>query len=107
MKNIIKIILPIVFVISTVSASDSGKKVFEKYCWGCHHQTSMAFGPSFEEIANKRSRGEIQGHIMSPQSTYEQLGHKRSVMPAFSDKLSQKELDLITDFIYSFKNKKD
>jgi hypothetical protein len=26
-------------------------------------------------------------------------------MPAFSDKLSQKELDLITDFIYSFKSK--
>ena len=44
---------------------------------------------------------------MSPKSTYEQLGHKRSVMPSFSDKLSQKDLDVITDFIYSFKNKKD
>jgi len=107
MNNILKVVLPIVFVISTASASDSGKKVFEKYCWGCHHQTAVAFGPSFEDIANKRTRGEIQGHIMSPKSTYEQLGHKRSVMPPFSDKLSQKELDLITDFICSFKNKKD
>ena len=107
MNNILKVVLPIVFVISTATANDSGKKVFEKYCWGCHHQTSVAFGPSFEDIANKRTRGEIQGHIMSPKSTYEQLGHKRSVMPPFSDKLSQKELDLITDFIYSFKNKKD
>lgn len=107
MNNILKVILPVVFVISTASASDSGKQIFEKYCWGCHHQTSVAFGPSFEDIANKRSRGEIQGHIISPKSTYKQLGHKRSVMPPFSDKLSQKDLDVITDFIYSFKNKKD
>lgn len=107
MNDILKVVLPIVFVISTVTASDLGKQVFEKYCWGCHHQTAVAFGPSFEDIANKRTRGEIQGHIMSPKSTYKQLGHKRSVMPPFSDKLSQKELDLITDFIYSFKNKKD
>ena len=83
----------------------TGKKVFETYCWGCHHQTSVAFGPSFEQIANQRTRGEIQGHIVSPKSTYKQLGHKRSVMPAFGDKLSQKELDLITDFILSFKGK--
>ena len=107
MNNILKVILLVVFVMSSVSASVTGKQVFEKYCWGCHHQTSVAFGPSFEDIANKRSRGEIQGHIMSPKSTYEQLGHKRSVMPAFSDKLSQTDLDVITDFIYSFKNKKD
>ena len=100
-------VLFIIFLTSAFAQSLSGEKIFTQYCWGCHHQTSVAFGPSFEDIANKRSRGEIQGHIMSPKSTYEQLGHKRSVMPAFGDKLSQKELDLITDFIYSFKNKKD
>ena len=107
MNNILKVVFPIILLSSIVEASDPGKKVFEKYCWGCHHQTSVAFGPSFQEIADKRSRGEIQGHIVSPKSTYKQLGHKRSVMPSFSDKLSQKELDLITDFIYSFKSKKD
>jgi len=79
----------------------TGKKVFETYCWGCHHQTSVAFGPSFEEIATKRSEGEIKGHITDPKSMYKQLGHKRSVMPAFN--LSPKELDLITEFILSFK----
>lgn len=84
----------------------SGEKVFRDYCWGCHHQTSVAFGPSFEQIANKRTKAEIQGHIIAPKSMYKQLGHKRSVMPSFKDTLSQKELDLITDFILSFKTKK-
>ncbi len=79
----------------------TGKSVFETYCWGCHHQTSVAFGPSFEDIASKRSEGEIKGHIIDPKSMYKQLGHKRSVMPAFD--LSPKELDLITQFILSFK----
>jgi len=107
MSNILKVVFTIILLSSIAKANDPGKVVFEKYCWGCHHQTSVAFGPSFEQIANKRSRGEIQGHIISPKSTYKQLGHKRSVMPPFSDKLSQKELDLITDFIYTFKSKKD
>ena len=81
----------------------TGKKIFETYCWGCHHQTSVAFGPSFEDIASKRNEGEIKGHITDPKSMYKQLGHKRSVMPAFD--LSPKELDLITQFILSFKPK--
>ena len=79
----------------------TGQKVFETYCWGCHHQTSVAFGPSFEQIASKRSEGEIKGHIIDPKSMYKQLGHKRSVMPAFD--LTPQELDLITQFILSFK----
>ncbi len=110
MKHILKLVFFAMLLSSISNASSldnksltTGEKVFRAYCWGCHHQTSEAFGPSFQEIANKRSIGEIQGHIVSPKSTYEQLGHKRSVMPAFGDKLSQKELDLITDFILSFK----
>lgn len=108
MNNIIKLLFTTIFLSNIVNATDlnSGEKVFKAYCWGCHHQTSVAFGPSFQDIANKRDRGEIQGHIISPKSTYKQLGHKRSVMPSFSDTLSQKELDLITDFIFSFKDKK-
>ncbi len=107
MNYILKLTFFVVFISSTTNASSltTGDKVFKAYCWGCHHQTSVAFGPSFEDIANKRTRGEIQGHIVSPKSTYKQLGHKRSVMPAFGDTLSQKELDLITDFIYKFKGK--
>jgi mono/diheme cytochrome c family protein len=66
----------------------------------------VAFGPSFAQIANKRTKAQIQGHIINPKAMYKQLGHKRSVMPAFGDKLSQKELDLITKFIQSFKGVK-
>jgi mono/diheme cytochrome c family protein len=82
----------------------NGESVFKQYCWGCHHQTSVAFGPSFEEIANTRTVGEIQGHIIAPKSTYKQLGYKRSVMPSFKDELSQKELTAITNFILSYKS---
>jgi len=82
-----------------------GESVFKTYCWGCHHQTSVAFGPSFESIANKRTIGEIQGHIIAPISTYKQLGHKRSVMPSFKEKLNQNELDAITSFILQYKSK--
>ncbi|MEA2019124.1 MAG: c-type cytochrome [Campylobacterota bacterium] len=110
MKYIMKPVLFVILLSLSVNANSTeskslttGEKVFRAYCWGCHHQTSEAFGPSFQEIANKRDVSEIQGHIVSPKSTYKQLGHKRSVMPAFGEKLSQKELELITNFILSYK----
>ncbi len=107
MNNIAKSLFFIILLSNLIYASslNTGEKVFKAYCWGCHHETSVAFGPSFAEIANKRDVSEIQGHIVSPKSTYKQLGHKRSVMPPFGEKLSQKELDLITEFILSFKDK--
>ena len=104
-----KVIISTILLLSIANSSsqlDTGEKVFRAYCWGCHHQTAVAFGPSFKQIANKRTKGQIQGHIISPKSMYKQLGHKRSVMPTFKDKLSQKELNLITDFILSFKGVK-
>ena len=88
------------------ASKDSAEKVFKTYCWGCHHQTSMAFGPSFKDIANKRTKGEIMGYITSPQSMYKQQGYKRSVMPEFAEKIPVKELELIADYILSFKEVK-
>ena len=102
----IPLVLIFLFNISNASQVD-GEKIFKQYCWGCHHETSVAFGPSFEQIANQRTVAEIQGHIIAPKSMYKQLGHKRSVMPSFKDELSQEQLDAITDFILSFKSKKD
>ena len=102
----IPLVLIFLFNISNASQVD-GEKIFKQYCWGCHHETSVAFGPSFEQIANQRTVAEIQGHIIAPKSMYKQLGHKRSVMPSFQDKLSQEELDAITDFILLYKSKKD
>ena len=81
-----------------------GKKVFETYCWGCHHQTAMAFGPPFNQIAASRSKEEIMAYVISPESMYKQFGYKRSVMTQLH--LSDKELDTISDYILSYKGKK-
>ena len=81
-----------------------GKKVFETYCWGCHHQTAMAFGPPFSQIAKKRTKAEIEAYIASPKSMYKAFGYKRTVMTQLH--LNAKELDLISDYILSFKGKK-
>ena len=83
---------------------NKGEKLFKDYCWGCHHQTSMAFGPSFKEIANKRNDGEIISQIIDPANTYKQLGFKRNAMPAFDD-LSMQEVKELVKFIKSFKDK--
>jgi mono/diheme cytochrome c family protein len=102
-----KIILILIAIISLNAKSlNSGDDVFREYCWGCHHQTSLAFGPSFTQIANSRTKTQIITHIMSPKSDYKSLGYRRSVMPSFGDTLSPKELELITGFIQSFKTKK-
>jgi len=83
----------------------NGKKLFQEYCWGCHHQTAQAFGPSFKSIANKRNRGEIIAQIVAPEKTYKRLGYSINSMPAFND-LNTEELESLTDYIYKFKDKK-
>ncbi len=82
-----------------------GERLFKEYCWGCHHQTAEAFGPSFKNIANKRNKGEIVAQIIDPANTSGRLGYKRSSMPAFDD-LNATEVDLLADFILSFKDKR-
>jgi len=92
---------------STLHAADmeSGEKLFKEYCWGCHHQTAEAFGPSFRTIARKRSRELIMAQIADPQHTYRQLGYSRNSMPAFAD-LNQSQLERLCDYIISFKDAK-
>jgi mono/diheme cytochrome c family protein len=80
-----------------------GKKVFERYCWGCHHQTAVAFGPPFEEIASKRSSEEIEAMITDPKAVSKVFGYKRNAMPPF--KLTPIELEAITNYILSYKPK--
>ncbi len=46
-------ILVLLFCINLQASQNDGEKLFKKYCWGCHHETSMAFGPSFNQIANQ------------------------------------------------------
>jgi mono/diheme cytochrome c family protein len=86
-----------------LSAKDlTGKKVFETYCWGCHHQTAVAFGPSFSQIASQRNADEIRAMITDPAATSKVLGYKRNAMPPFT--LNEEELKLITAYILSFKD---
>ncbi len=89
----------LIFTIA-LSASD-GKEVFETYCWGCHHQTAVAFGPPFEEIASKRNASEIKAMITSPKDVSKVFGYSRNAMPSF--RLSDDNLTAITNYILSYK----
>jgi len=74
MKKILFIILNILFINSLLANDLNNKQdIFTAYCWGCHHQTSMSFGPSFEQIANTRDIGQIQAHILNPKLTIKLL----------------------------------
>jgi len=84
-------------------SSANGQRVFETYCWGCHHQTAVAFGPPFSEIASKRTASEIVAMIIDPKAVSKIFGYKRSAMPAFT--LKPDELKSITSYILSYKQK--
>ncbi len=94
----------IILILTSLSQAADGKKVFETYCWGCHHQTAVAFGPSFAEIASKRNADEIRAMITDPASVSKAFGYKRNAMPAFT--LNEEELKAITSYILSFKAEK-
>jgi len=80
-----------------------GEEIFREKCWGCHHQTATAFGPSFKDIASKRSEDEIRAMISDPESVSKVFGYKRNAMPKFQ--LNEYQLKSITDYILSFKGK--
>ncbi len=101
MNRAITSLFSLIFISSLLYA-DSGKKVFESYCWGCHHQTATAFGPSFAEIASKRTAQEIKAMITDPKSVSKLFGYKRNAMPKLN--LKPDELNAITAYILSFKD---
>ncbi len=105
MKKSIFFVASFALLIASEPTSQTGEALFRAYCWGCHHQTSEAFGPSFREIANKRTPELIMAQIADPQHTYKKLGYKRNSMPSFGD-LNSTQLQTITDFILQFKDKK-
>ena len=98
-----KIILLTLLSSFLFSSDMDGKKVFETYCWGCHHQTAVAFGPPFSEIADKRTRDEIKAYILEPKAMYKAFGYKRTVMTQLE--LNDKEIASITDYILLYKGK--
>ncbi len=102
MKKIYLIILMLSVLLSANGLD--GKKVFETYCWGCHHQTAVAFGPPFTEIADKRTKDEIKAYILEPKAMYKAFGYKRTVMTQL--KLSDQEIEAISNYVTSYKGKK-
>jgi mono/diheme cytochrome c family protein len=78
-----------------------GYSIFKEKCWGCHHQTAMAFGPPFSEIAKNRDEALMISQIMDPKHTYKELGYRRNAMPKFE--FNDKELKAIVEYIKSFK----
>jgi len=80
---------------------ESGEKIFSTLCWGCHHPTAEAFGPSFRTIAQKRTENQIKSQILRPDLIYRALGYKRNSMPSFV--MSENDLNNIAIYIMSFK----
>ncbi len=104
MKKLLPFLL-FIFLTSSNGKDNLSMKVFKEYCWGCHHQTAKAFGPSFREIANKRRRDEIIAQILSPKEMSKKLGYKRNSMPSFND-LNASQIEAIVNYILTFKDKK-
>ena len=99
-----KIYLTILMLSISLNASElDGKKVFETYCWGCHHQTAVAFGPPFTEIADKRTKDEIKAYIIEPKAMYKAFGYKRTVMTQL--KLNDNEIEALSEYILTYKGK--
>lgn len=84
-------------------AQPQGKNVFQKYCMGCHHETIVAFGPPFAEIAARRSEEEIRLHIAMPKESAAAHNYKINSMPVIP--LTAREMDDIVAYIASFKGK--
>ena len=98
-KNFIFFFL-IMYLFNFSTLASSGKEVFETYCWGCHHETAVAFGPPFEEIASRRTADQIKAMITDPKSVSKVFGYRRNAMPPFI--LSESNLTAITQYILSF-----
>ncbi len=105
-KIIVVALLPWILLAKAPDSKESeGYKLFKEYCWGCHHQSAEAFGPSFRSIANKRTPQQIMAQIVDPKSVSKTLGYKRNSMPPFND-LNASQIESLTNFIISFKDKK-
>ena len=102
MRNL-SVLFLMVFAVTSPGWAISGKKVFETYCWGCHHQTAVAFGPPFEQIASQRDAATIRAMISDPKSVSRALGYRRNAMPKLT--LTEEELQAITAYILSYKPK--
>jgi cytochrome c551/c552 len=97
------IVFTAVAMTAFAAQNEAGFKLFKRYCWGCHHQTAEAFGPSFQKIAHLRNKPTIMAMMTDPEATSKVLGYKRNSMPSFSD-LTPAQKEALADYILSFKD---
>ncbi|MBT9584825.1 c-type cytochrome [bacterium] len=74
-----------------------GQQVFMERCWGCHHPTQEAFGPSLQEIFRRRTPAEIMAQILDPEGMHGQLGYQRNAMTR--QNLTPEELQALLAFM--------
>ncbi|MDN3515189.1 MAG: nitrite reductase [Candidatus Brocadia sp.] len=82
-----------------------GGEVFRQKCWGCHHPTHEAFGPSFKWIYENRNENTIRAYISHPHATYSALGYARTSMPEI--KTGAEEMEFLLSFIKESAHAKD
>ena len=73
-----------------------GEGVFLEKCWGCHHPTERAFGPSFRWISRHRTPSQILAQLADPKAAAKHLGGL-GVMPRIP--LTQEEIRALLAFI--------
>lgn len=80
-----------------------GEEVFKAKCWGCHHQSAEAFGPSFKDIADRLNEGEMIAHIENPAAAAKAQGYPRALMPTLG--LTPLETLSVVEYVKSFADK--
>ncbi|RME84667.1 MAG: hypothetical protein D6785_05300 [Planctomycetota bacterium] len=81
--------------------SSLGREVFMGKCWGCHHQTQKAFGPSFRWIIRHRKKSQIVAQMIDPAKVSKHLGYKRNGMPQIP--LNRDEIRALLAFMEELK----
>ena len=74
-----------------------GQSVFMHRCWGCHHETEMAFGPSLAHISSRRTDGEIRAWLANPELMARHRGKSDAGMPEI--RLNPTETDVLLRYI--------
>ncbi|MFN3813849.1 MAG: cytochrome D1 domain-containing protein [Aquificaceae bacterium] len=83
-------------------AAQLGYQVFMEKCWGCHHTTRQAFGPSLRSSIQNRDKALIIAQILDPENAYRLLGYTRNAMPRIN--LRDEELKALINFMEVLKD---
>ncbi|MEW6283532.1 MAG: cytochrome D1 domain-containing protein, partial [Candidatus Eremiobacterota bacterium] len=74
-----------------------GRQVYMERCWGCHHPTREAFGPSLAAIFRRRPTSDIWAQILNPEGMHARLGYRRNAMPRLE--LKPEEIEALISYM--------